>query len=112
MSSKNSLKIDQNDKTGRASLKGAPVLIFGDDSLKIKDKVYELTPKIHKALYSTLYTGETMRNENDILMLNNILRDDKYTGEGDKPSNRKKFFTELPKRVNEIQNKTFNVIDL
>ena len=53
-----------------------------------------------------------MKNENDILMLNNILRDVKYTSVGNRPSNRKNFFTELPKRVNEIQNKTFNEIDL
>ena len=85
---------------------------MGGDSWKIGDNVYEITPEIHKALSSTLYTGEIMKNENDILMLNNILRDVKYTGVGDRQSNRKNFFTELPKKVNEIQNKTFNEIDL
>ena len=111
MSSRNSLKIDQDERTGRASINGIPVLIFGGDSMKIKDNVYEITPEIHKALSSTGYTGKTMTSENDILMMNNILRDLNYTG--DRTSNRKTFFAiELPKRVNEIQNKTFNEIDL
>ena len=112
MSRKNSLKIDQDERTGGASINGVPILILGGDSWKIGDNVYEITPEIHKALSSTLYTGETMNNENDILMLNNIFRDVKYTGVGDRQSNRKNFITELPKRVNEIQNKTFNEIDL
>ena len=112
MSSKNSIKRDQNERTGGASINGVPVLILGGNSWRIGDNVYEITPEIHKALSSTLYTGETMKNENDILMFDNILRDVKYTGEGDRPSKRKNFFTELPKRVNEIQNKTFNEIDL
>ena len=112
MSGKNSLKIDQDERTGGASINGVPVLVLGGDSWKIGDNVYEITPEIHKALSSTLYTGETMKNENDILMLNNILRDVKYTGVGYRASNRKNFFTELPKRVNQFQNKTFNKIDL
>ena len=112
MSSKISLKIDQDERTGGASINGVPVLILGGNSWKIRDNVYEITPEIHKALSSTLYTGETMKNENDILMLNNTLRDVKNTGEEDRPSNRKNFFTELPKSVNEIENKTFNEIDL
>ena len=53
-----------------------------------------------------------MKEENDILMLNNILRDVEYTGVGDRSSKGKNFVTELPKMVNEIQNKTFNEIDL
>ena len=54
-----------------------------------------------------------MKNENDILTMNNILGDVKYTGRGDKTSQRKTFFAEtLPKLVEEIQNKTFNEIDV
>ena len=113
MSSKNSLKIDQDERTGGASINGIPVLILGGDSMKIGDNVYEITPEIHKALSSTGYTGENMKNENDILMMNNILRDVKYTGVGDKQSYRKTFFTiKLPKLVEDIQNKSFNEIDL
>ena len=116
MSSKNSLKRDQYVRTGGASLNEKPVLIFGGDSWKTGDNVYEVTPeihKIHKALSSTGYTGETMKNENHILTMINILRDGNYTGIGDRDSERKNFFTkELPKRVKEIQNKTFNAIDL
>ena len=86
---------------------------MGGDSCKIKDNVNEISPEIHKALSSTGYTGETMKSENDILMMNNIIRDLGYTGTGDKKSNRKTFFTiTLPKLVEEIQNKTFNEIDL
>ena len=50
-----------------------------------------------------------MNNDNDFLMLYNILKDVNYTGNGDRPSNRKKIFTkELPKKVSEIQNMIFN----
>ena len=113
MSSKNSLKIDQDERTGGPSINGIPILILGGDSWKIGDNVYEITPEIHKALSSTLYTGETMKNENDILMLNNILRDVKHTGERDRDSKRKTFFKKtLPKLVEDFQNKTFDEIDL
>ena len=48
------------------------------------------------------------------LMLYNILKDVKYTGDKDRPSNRKTFFTiNLPKRVSEINNIRFieNTVD-
>ena len=113
ISSKNSLRIDHDNRTGGASINGISVLIFGGDSMKVKDNVYEITPEIHKASSSTGYTGETMKSEADILMLNNILRDVKYTGIQDIPSNRKTFFTITPpKIVQEFQNKTFDEIDL
>ena len=54
-----------------------------------------------------------MKNENDILMLNNIIRDLGYTVIGDNKSKRKTFLTEkLPKLVDEIQNRTFEEIAL
>ena len=54
-----------------------------------------------------------MKNESDILMMNNIIRDLGYTADEDKPSKRKSFFTiTLPKLVEEIQNKTFEEITL
>ena len=113
ISSKMSLRVDQDKRTGGASINGIPVLIFGSDSLKIKDNVYEITPEVHKALSSTGYTGESMKSENGILMMNNILRDDNYTGMGDRTSKQKTFLTiTLPKLVEEIQNKTFKEIDL
>ena len=86
---------------------------MGGDSWKIGDNAYEITPEIHKALSSTGYTGENMKNQNDILMMDNIIKDLGYTGIGDKKSNRKTFFTKtIPKLVQEIQNKTFNENDL
>ena len=113
MSSKNSLKSDQDGRTGGASINGIPVLKFGGGSMKSKDDVYDITPGTHKTLSSTGYTGETMRSENDILMMNNILRDVNYTGIRHRASNRKTFFTiQLPKKAIEIQNRTFNEIDL
>ena len=36
---------------------------------------------------------KTMKNENDILMMDNIKSDLGYTGIGDRQSNRKTFFT-------------------
>ena len=112
MSSKNFLKLIQ-DKSGKASILGVPINTLGGDRIRIKDIIYDLTPEIYKALSSTSYTGITMKNENDILMMNNIIRDLGYTGVGDRDSKRKTFFTiELPKRGEDIQNKTFDEIDL
>ena len=81
MSSANSLKI-KSSRSG-ATILGAPIYTLGGDRIQIKDNVYDLTPEIYKALSFTGYDGKTMRNENDILMLNNIIRDLGYTGDGD-----------------------------
>ena len=49
-----------------------------------------------------------MKNENDILMLNNFIRDLEFTGIGHYTSKRKTFLTiTLPKLVEEIQKRTF-----
>ena len=46
-------------------------------------------------------------------MINNIIRDLGYTGDGDRESKRKTILAiTLPKLVDEIQNKTFDEIDL
>ena len=75
------------------------------------DNVYELTPEFYKALSFTGYTGKTMKNENDILKMNNNIKDLGYTGIGDRSSNRKTFFKlTLPKIVEEIQNEFFDRI--
>ena len=109
MSSANSLKIDTTPSG--AIILGVPVYPLGGDRIQIKDNIYDLTPEIYKALSFTGYDGKTMKNENDILMLNNIIRDLGYTGRGDYQSKRKTFLTEtLPKLVEDIQNKTFEEI--
>ena len=109
MSSANSLKITSSPSG--ASLLGVPIYTLGRDRLQIKDNVYDLTPVIYKALSYTGYTGENLKNENDILMLYNIVRDIGYTGIGDNKSKRKLFLTEtLPRLVEEIQNRTFEEI--
>ena len=52
-----------------------------------------------------------MKDENDILMMYNIIRDLGYNGTRDRDSKRKTFFSKkLPKLVEEIQNKTFEEI--
>ena len=81
--------------------------------MKIRVNDYELTPEIYKALSYTGYTGKTMKNEKDILMMSNVKNDLGYTGDGVRPSNGKTLLTEtLPKLVNEIQNKTFDEFGL
>ena len=110
MNSKNSVKITQ-DESGKANILGVPIQISGADTIKINENIYELTPEIYNALSGTGYTGKTMRNESDILMINNIIRDLGYTGYDDRNSKRKMFFTKtLPKLVEDIQNKTFDEI--
>ena len=59
----------------------------------------------------TGYSGENLKNENDILMLYNIMKDLGYTGISDIKSKRKTFLSEkLPKLVEKIHNKTFEEI--
>ena len=112
MNSRNSLNITQ-DESGRATVLGVPIQISEGDTIKIIENIYELTPEIYKALTYPTYTGKTMKNENDILMMYNIIRDRGYTGIGDRDSAKKTFFTiKLPKLVEEIQNKTFDEIAL
>ena len=54
-----------------------------------------------------------MKNEIDILMMKFIVRDSGYTGDDDRDSKGKTFFTKtLPKLVDQIQNKTFDENDL
>ena len=110
MSSANSLKIKSSSG---ATILGVPIHTLGGDRIQIKDNIYDLTPEIYKALSYTGYDGKTMKNEYDISMINNIMRDLGYTGIGDHKSFRKTFLTEkLPKLVEEIQNRTFDEIDL
>ena len=109
MSSLNSLKITAS--SSGPTILGVPIYTLGGDRIQIKDNVYDLTPEIYKALSDTGYTGKNMKNESDILMMNNIIRDLGYTGREDRDSKRKNFFTTtLPKLVNDIQNKTFEEI--
>ena len=70
-----------------------------------------MTPEIYKAISSTSYSGEILKDESAILMMNNITRDLGYTSIGDKKSNRKTFLTKiLPNLVEEIQNTNFDDI--
>ena len=110
MHSRNSLKIIQ-DESSRANIFGVPIHRSEGDTKEINENIYDLTPEIYKALSSTSYTGETMKNEDDISTMYNIVRDLRYTGVDNKKSNRKTFFTiTLPKLVDDIQKKTFDEI--
>ena len=109
MSRSNSLKI-KSSPSG-ATMLGVPIYTLGGDKSRIRDNDYESTPEKYKALSYTGYSGKTMKNENDNLMMNNFINDLGYTRVGDRPSNRKTFSTiTLPKLVDEIQNKTFDEI--
>ena len=79
--------------------------------MRIRDDDYELTTEIYKTLSYTGYTGKALKNENDILLMNNIINVLGYTGIGDIYSKRKTFFTKtLPELVEEIQKQTFDEI--
>ena len=58
--SKKSLKLIPDD-SGRASILGVPINMLGGDRIQLKDKVYDITPEIYKALSYTGYTGKTMK---------------------------------------------------
>ena len=107
MSSANSLRI-KSSPSG-ASILGVLIYTLVGEKLRIRDNDYEIPPEIDNALSYTGYTGKTMKNENDILMMNNIINYLGYTGDGDRDSKTKTFFTKiLHKLVEQIQNKTFD----
>ena len=109
MSSANSLR--KTPTTSGAQILGVNIITLVGDRIQIKDNIYDLTPEIYKALSYTGYDGKNLKNEDDILMLYNIMRDIGYTGIGDYPSKRVIFLkTKLPKLVEEIQNRTFDEI--
>ena len=77
---------------------------MGGDTIKIKDKVCELTDKKHKTLFSTGYTGKNMKKDFDILMFTNIIDDIDNTVIGNKNSKRKTFSSiESPDKNAEIE---------
>ena len=67
MSSRNSLKITQ-DEFNRASILGVPIQI-SSNAIKLNGNIYELTPEVYRALSNPLYTGNTMKNDDDFVML-------------------------------------------
>ena len=89
MSSSKSLKIKCSSG---ATILGVPIYTLGGDKLRVRDNDYELTPEIYIALSFTGYTSETMKNENDVLMMINIVRDLGNTSVCSRDSKRKFFF--------------------
>ena len=109
MSSSNSLKTKSSPPG--ATLLAVRIYTLGGDKLRIRDKDYELTHEICKPSSYTGYTGKAMKNENDILIMINMIKDLGHTAIGDRDSKRKTFFTiTLSKLVEGIQNKTFDEI--
>ena len=72
MKSRNSLRITR-EESGRANF--VPIQISEADTIKVDENIYELTPENYKASSFTSYTGKTMKNEDDILMIFNFIRD-------------------------------------
>ena len=60
-----SLKLKQGD-SGCAKILGVPIHTLGDDQIKIRNIVFDLTLEIHKALSSTKYSGKKMKRDSDV----------------------------------------------
>ena len=67
-----STSLKKSSPSGATTL-GVLFYTLGGDRIRINDYIYDITPEIHKALSSTSYTGKTMKNEMDILMMKNII---------------------------------------
>ena len=91
MTSRNSSKITR-DEFRQPNILCVNIQISGGDKTSKKHRMFDLSPEIYKTLSSTSYTGKTMQDENDILMMNINLNDLGYTSIGDKTSKRKTFF--------------------
>ena len=68
MNSANSSKITQYE-LGRVKILGTPIHVSEGDLMKINGNIYKLTAQVFKALTDPLYTGVTMKNDDDFLML-------------------------------------------
>ena len=88
MSSKIFSKLTQ-DASSTASILGTPIISLSGDRIKIRENFSDLTPELYEALSSTGYSGRTMKNEEDILMMYNIISDLGYTSRKDRQSNRR-----------------------
>ena len=69
----NSLRLKQ-DNSGNISTLRRQICTLRGDKIKINDNIYELTSELHETFSSTSYTGKTMKNENNIRTLYNILK--------------------------------------
>ena len=69
----NSSRLKQDD-SGIISTLGRQICTLRGDKIKINDNIYELTSELHETFSSTFYTGKTMKNENNIRTLYNILK--------------------------------------
>ena len=99
MNSLNLLRIEQVN-----SCRATPIYTLGGDKSKINETFYELTDAIYKALSSFSYTGRTLKELSDFLILYKKKIVKGCTEFGDKNGKRKTFhLVGLPEKVAEIQ---------
>ena len=79
-------KIEQGQRT----INGVDFKIVGENSLKIGNNTYELTPEIRKALTQTNYDFNKM-SDKDIFILRRNLGEINYNPDGDRESKRQKY---------------------
>ena len=90
----NSLKLNQ-DKDGNMSILGVSVKSLGGDKIQVYDNIYEFTPEIHKALSNSSYTGNSMKNENDLRTLYIFLVDLRYNAQHDEKTDQNNFLKDF-----------------
>ena len=76
---------------------------MGGNKIKIDNKEFNLTPEIQKAMTSTNYNFNNMKNDDDILTFANILKTVNYNSKQDFNSARSKYIkNNLQNRVDKI----------
>ena len=96
-------KIAKNEQ-GQRTINGVDFKIVGENSLKIGNNTYELTPEIQKALTNTSYNFDKL-SDKDILIFARILVEIKYKPDDDNKSKRRDYIkTKLLSRVQKILN--------
>ena len=90
-----SLKLNK-DEDDKYSILNSVIKPLGGDRILVNDSnIYEFSPKIHKSLSQSNYTGKSMKNENDKKTLYDFLTDIGYNGYSDQQTNQTKFFKKL-----------------
>ena len=107
--SKNFFKAVRNDE-GKLSWNNKVIEPLGGNKIKIDNKEFNLTPEIQKAMTSTNYNFNNMKNDDDILTFANILKTVNYNSKQDSHSARSKYIkNNLQNRVDRILNPTLSL---
>ena len=106
---RNVFRIAKNEQ-GQRTINGVDFKIVGENSLKIGNNTYELTPEIQKALTQTEYDFNKM-SDKDIFIFSRILDEINYNPDGDRESKRQKYIkNKLESRVEKILNPPITAI--